>query len=113
MRRLAGPSGLLAVLLVAWPALSNDMDGAQRRQWTLEKCERYRAAWLGLVSRRGTAGLGPQFVESHDAFIASGCTKQADVCPRSAQELDVANTMVIAAMNAGAASTFPPFACRK
>lgn len=113
MRRLAAQSALLALLLAAWPALSGDMDGTQRRQWTLEKCERYKAAWLGLVSRRGTADLGAQFVESHDAFIASGCTRQADVCPRSARELDVANAMVIAAMNAGAASTFPPFACRK
>jgi len=112
VRRLALRLGLLALSLCTWPALSIDMAGAQRRQWTLEKCERYKAAWLTLVSRRGTTDLGPQFVESHDAFIASGCTKQADVCPRSARELDVANAMVIAAMNAGGASTFPPFACR-
>lgn len=65
------------------------------------------------MTNRGIADISPQFRESHDAFIASGCTKQADVCPRSARELDVANAMVIAAMNAGAASTFPPFACRK
>ncbi len=112
MCRLAVRCGLLALLLGAWPALSSDKEGTQRRQWTLAKCERYKTAWLTLVSRRGIADLGPQFLESHDAFIASGCTTRADVCPRSARELDVANAMVIAAMNAGAASTFPPFACR-
>ena len=32
---------------------------------------------------------------------------------RSAEELDLANVMVILAMNVGTASTFPPFSCRK
>ena len=51
--------------------------------------------------------------DRHEAFIASGCTRQGNVCPRSAEELDLANMMVVAAMNAGTASTFPPFACRR
>lgn len=114
MRTAPGICAALHVLLSSTSgALAGDMDGTQRRQWTLEKCERYKAAWLTLIGRRGTGGLGALFLESHDAFIASGCTRQADVCPRSATELEVANVMVIAAMNAGAASTFPPFACRK
>ena len=58
-------------------------------------------------------GLGQEFLDRHEAFLASGCTAQANVCPRSAEELDLANMMVVAAMNAGTASTFPPFACRK
>jgi hypothetical protein len=52
-------------------------------------------------------------VERHEAFLASGCTAKADVCPRSSEELEVANFLVVLAMNAGTASTFLPFACRK
>jgi hypothetical protein len=50
---------------------------------------------------------------SHEAFLASGCTARAAVCPRSAEELEIANVMVVLAMNAGTASTFLPFSCRK
>ncbi|HEY8383976.1 MAG TPA: hypothetical protein VIL09_17695 [Microvirga sp.] len=81
--------------------------------WTEEKCRRYRSLWSQALARRGTRGLGPDFMERHQAFMDSGCTARADVCPRSAEELDLANIMVMAAMNAGTASTFLPFACRR
>ena|SRR5215211_2723123 len=102
----------LAVLILACPWLGAQEPDA--RTWTQEKCARYLSAWVNLLSRRGgTQGLRPEFVASHEAFLASGCTSRAEVCPQSGPELDVANMLVIAAMNAGAASTFPPFACRK
>ena len=81
--------------------------------WPEVKCERYAKAWSEVLTRRGTRGLGQEFIDRHNAFVASGCTARADVCPRSADELDVANIMVLSAMNAGMASTFPPFACRR
>jgi hypothetical protein len=87
--------------------------GRQPQSWPEVKCARYKKAWSEAIARRGTRGLGPEFLERHEAFLASGCTTKADVCPRSAEELDIANMMVVAAMNAGTASTFPPFACRK
>lgn len=80
--------------------------------WPAVKCERYRQAWADLVARRGTSGLGPDFIEKHDAFLASGCTARADVCPRSKQELEVANVLSLRAMNAGMTGSFLPFACR-
>ena len=83
------------------------------KTWPEVKCERYGRAWAEALARRGTTGLGQEFIERHEAFLASGCTARADVCPRSSEELDMANIMVVAAMNAGTASTFPPFACRK
>lgn len=91
------------------PALSSGRPAS----WTQTKCERYKAAWATLLGRRGPSGLGADFLARHEAFIASGCTSQPDVCPRSTAELDVANIMVIAAMNAGSASTFPPFRCAR
>ena len=66
-----------------------------------------------MLARRGRAGLSEGFLSAHDAFLASGCTARADVCPRSPEELDLANVLTLAAMNAGAASTFLPFACRR
>jgi hypothetical protein len=81
--------------------------------WPEVKCARYTKSWTEALARRGTQGLSPEFLASHEAFLASGCTAQADVCARSPQELELANIMVIRAMNAGTASTFLPFTCRK
>jgi hypothetical protein len=81
--------------------------------WTEVKCARYRKAWTDALARRGEQGLGREFIERHEAFLASGCTARADVCPRSPEELDLANILTILAMNAGTASTFLPFACRR
>lgn len=106
---------LIAALLLAAAAASAPPAVAQEGRptgWSGVKCERYARAWSDLLARRGRGGLSQDFVERHDAFLASGCTAKGDVCPRSAAELEVANIMVVLAMNAGTASTFPPFACR-
>jgi len=86
---------------------------AQEPSWVEVKCARYKKAWGEALERTKAQGLGGEFLERHDAFLASGCTAKTDVCPRSEEELALANMMVIAAMNAGTASTFPPFACPK
>jgi hypothetical protein len=92
------------------PALSQDGQG---QSWPEVKCARYRQGWTEALARRGKQGLGQEFLDNHEAFLASGCTAPIDVCPRSEAELDFANIMVILAMNAGTASTFPPFRCHK
>lgn len=81
--------------------------------WPQVKCERWRKASDEALRRFGTKGLGQEFLARHEAFMALGCQTQPDVCPRSAEELNFANVMVMAGMNAGIASTFMPFACRK
>ncbi|SCY29332.1 hypothetical protein [Microvirga guangxiensis] len=86
---------------------------AQEPSWVEVKCDRYKKAWDDALARRGTKGLGQEFLDRHEAFLVSGCVAKAEVCPRSEEELTLANMMVVAAMNAGTASTFPPFACRK
>lgn len=105
-------AALLAFFLATGAPLALARDGASR-SWSQEKCARYGKAWMGALARRGTKGLGREFLDRHEAFLASGCTAKADVCPRSAEELDMANVMVILAMNAGTASTFLPFSCRR
>lgn len=99
-------AGLLA------PATLTAAGAETVRSWRETKCERYRQAWTEVKRRFGTEGLGPAFIAHHDAFIASGCTADADVCPLSAREVEIANVLTIAAMNAGTASTFLPFACK-
>jgi hypothetical protein len=115
MRRpttLAAFATLLACC-VAGGIASAAAQGAQAQSWPEVKCARYKKAWTDALAQRGTKGLGQEFIERHEAFLASGCATKGDVCPRSAEELDLANMMVVAAMNAGTASTFPPFSCRK
>jgi hypothetical protein len=82
-----------------------------KRSWVEEKCARYDAAWTEALDRMGSEGLGEEFLETHASFLQSGCDAQIRVCPRTAEELRMADVMIISAMNAGMASTFPPFAC--
>ncbi|WP_376093321.1 hypothetical protein ACE7GA_25300 [Roseomonas sp. CCTCC AB2023176] len=84
---------------------------AQSRDWPAERCARYAAATEQAFERIGRAGLGPDFLSAHETFLTSGCRTRA-VCPRSAEELRMADALTVAAMNIGAASTFVPFACR-
>ncbi len=85
---------------------------ATGKPWREIKCERYRQAWSQALTHFGRDGLSAEFIARHEAFLASGCDTPRDVCPRSEREFFFANTMTILAMNAGTASTFPPFACR-
>jgi hypothetical protein len=113
-------TAVLPLAVAAQPVLTTLVDGQSDQMaqattetgWATEKCRRYRIAWTQLAQRRGRTGLSEQFLASHDAFMARNCEDPRDVCPRSAAELDVANAMTMAAMNAGTASTFLPFACR-
>lgn len=106
IRALAAGAVLAAALAVA-PGAAVEPDN-----WGEVKCARYKKAWEQGLARMGTQGLSAAFLERHAAFIASGCTARADVCARSDHEIALANAMIVMAMNAGMASTFPPFYCR-
>ena len=80
--------------------------------WPTEKCNRYKKAYEQALNRQGKQGLSPGFLASHDAFLASNCQARADVCARSKEELDLANRLVLMAMNSGMSGTFLPFNCR-
>jgi hypothetical protein len=93
----------LFALLVAAPTQAQD--------WPAEKCRRYAQAWDAAAEHRGTQGLSPGFLAAHATFLASGCRERA-VCPRSAAEIAMADTMTLLALNAGMSGTFLPFICR-
>ncbi len=99
----------------AWLGLTFPVVAAQpsATSWTAEKCVRYKDAWSAYIRRAGTSGLSPDFIAAHQAFIDSGCLQGRNVCPKSPEEFNAANAMTIRAMNAGTASTFLPFACRR
>lgn len=108
------PAAIAFVIMLAGLTASGAQSAAaQEPTWPEVKCTRYKKAWVDALSRRGAKGLSQEFLDRHDAFLASGCTIRGDVCPRSEEELALANMMVVAAMNAGTASTFPPFSCRR
>lgn len=100
----AQPVLLLALALAA---------PAQAQSWPEEKCARYARAWDEARARMGTAGLGREFLDGHGAFIASGCRSDARAaCPRSPEEIRMADVMTLLALNAGISGTFLPFLCR-
>lgn len=80
--------------------------------WQLEKCQIYRQSWDRALDFFGSDNLNHNFIAQNENFTASGCTAQLPVCPQSSQELAIANAMTIELMNAGTASTFPPFRCQ-
>lgn len=86
--------------------------GSTGTDWPTEKCSRYRKAYDQSLARLGKKGLGAEFLASHDAFLASNCQARAEVCARSKEELELANRLVVMAMNSGMSSTFLPFNCR-
>jgi len=106
-------NGLIALALLTMLAPAVAQHEPDRADWVSEKCTRYRKAYSDSLARLGNKGLGPEFLEAHQRFLDSNCTARADVCPVSPEEFRLANTLVMAGMNAGMSGTFFPFACRK
>lgn len=106
-----GGAGLLAgmVILGGTAAFAQQGGGTD---WPTEKCNRYRKAYDQSIARLGRKGLGAEFLASHDAFLAANCQARAEVCARSKEELELANRLVLMAMNSGMSGTFLPFNCR-
>lgn len=104
---------LFAAALITTSMLPARAQPAPPENWPAIKCERYTKAYGEALSKLGRKGLSPDFLNAHEAFLASGCSIKGEVCPRSAEELNLANVMVVMGMNQGMASTFMPFACPK
>ena len=100
---------VIAVVFAAGPAFATPKGGPG---WPNKKCGLYSQAWDQALARQGPAGLGAAFLAAHRAFLDSNCTRRADVCARSPEEIRLADTMVVLSMNFGAASTLAPFYCR-
>lgn len=88
-------------------------DVAGRSAWQVEKCEVFAKALDRILARMGSDGVSPDFIDNNRAYIASGCLAPVDACPKTPKDIEIANGLTIATMNAGAASTFSPFRCRQ
>ena len=110
LRSRIAKAGLAAAMAIFASAAAAQQSGST--DWPTEKCNRYKKAYDQSIARLGKKGLGAEFLASHDAFLASNCQARAEVCARSKEELDLANRLVVMAMNSGMSSTFLPFNCR-
>ena len=103
----------MRLLVLALPLLLTQPVAAQSPDngWIKEKCATYAVAWNQALDGWGTGQLNYAFIAGNENFIAGGCTAQADICPRSQDEIAIANALTLALMNSGTASTFLPFRC--
>lgn len=83
-----------------------------RSDWQQKKCDVYRQALAEILDHVGREGVSERFLARNQAFIDSGCLADVDACPQTDDDIEVANGLTIATMNAGAASSFSPFRCR-
>lgn len=83
-----------------------------RSDWQRQKCDVYAEALAEILDHVGRNGISDRFLAQNQAFIASGCLADIDACPETDDDIEVANGLTIATMNAGAASSFSPFRCR-
>jgi hypothetical protein len=84
----------------------------ERSDWQTKKCDVYAKALAEILDHVGRQGVSEHFLTQNQAFIDSGCLADVDACPESEAEIEIANGLTIATMNAGAASSFSPFRCR-
>ncbi|MDR7026706.1 hypothetical protein [Rhizobium rosettiformans] len=84
----------------------------ERSDWQTKKCDVYAKALAEILEHVGREGVSERFLAQNQAFIDSGCLADVDACPESEAEIEIANGLTIATMNAGAASSFSPFRCR-
>ncbi|MFN3724408.1 MAG: hypothetical protein ACK4VZ_15340 [Paracoccaceae bacterium] len=94
---------------MAWPL---GPVAAATPEWTAKKCALYTQAWDALAAGGGVADIGAEFLARHAAFLASGCTARADICPVTPAEFDLADKLSLMAVAEGMAGSFLPFACR-
>lgn len=94
-----------------WLALLAFLASSQAAAQPSPRCPRYAADWAAAQRHFDLTAISLGFVAAHQTFLDSGCRSRAPICPRGPAETHLADAMTIAAMNAGAASSFLPFRC--
>jgi hypothetical protein len=78
--------------------------------WSERKCQLYARAWDAVRQGDGLDGIGPGFVATQEAFVASGCT-DGSVCPEGEAERALADKLSLMAISEGMTGSFLPFSC--
>jgi hypothetical protein len=81
--------------------------------WTEQKCVLYQRAWDSAYAAIGPDGISAEFISKNTAFVSTGCQEPIGVCPRSDEEINMANMLTVMTMSEGMASTFVPFNCHE
>jgi hypothetical protein len=102
--------GALSLAMLLSPLVAANTATADA--WSQKKCTLYGEAWRKVVEWQGREGLGHDFIDGNERFIAGGCSMPAGVCPRSAAELKAADTLSMMAVSQGITGSFLPFGCR-
>ena len=110
-RRIMYPSACAIGIFALWASAAWAQPSEPASAWQDKKCQIYAASWNQALDFFGTDNLNYNFIAQNENFIASGCTAPPGVCAQSSQELEIANALTLAMMNAGTASTFLPFRC--
>ncbi|RGP39248.1 hypothetical protein [Pseudotabrizicola alkalilacus] len=105
-------AGLAVAACLILPAAAVGQSLGGTADWVARKCSLYTEAWVALTAGQGGAGIGPAFFARHEAFLVSGCTARAEVCPVSPEEFALADKLSLMAVAEGMAGSFLPFACR-
>lgn len=104
---------LLGALLPAMFVMTSAARGdVPLTEWQATKCRVYSEA-LERLKDAGLEELSASFLAENAAFVEKGCITRIAVCPRTQADLNAANILTIASMNAGAASSFLPFDCAR
>ncbi|MDO1582527.1 hypothetical protein [Rhizobium oryzicola] len=93
--------------LSPFPAIAEESPTA----WQIKKCQIYQDAWKKARSHFPFEAVSQEFIQSNEAFIASGCLASIAVCPQTPVDFKLANALTVAAMKGGTASSFLPFKC--
>ena len=106
--------GVLVVMFLVTPpgTSSSRAQDATDLAWQAKKCAIYADEWADALAMRGKTGIGQEFIDRQATFIAAGCLGDRNVCPRSPEELRLADLLTLMAVSEGIAGTFLPFGCR-
>ncbi|MCZ4353012.1 hypothetical protein O4H61_10850 [Roseovarius aestuarii] len=104
-------SAIGTAAFVSCMALPTFAQSTAPTDWTARKCALYRVAWAKAASGDALDDVSEKFLSSHNDFLASDCTRRA-VCPRTPQELALADTLSLMAVAEGMAGSFLPFTCK-
>jgi len=107
-------AGVVSVTIFGAPAWAQEAGTTAegRSDWQRKKCDVYAKALDEILDHVGRDGVSDLFLARNREFIDSGCLADIDACPETDDDIEVANGLTIATMNAGAASSFSPFRCR-
>ena len=80
--------------------------------WQIAKCRFYEETWRDMIAHYGSEILTPEFRDENERFIRSTCLQRIPVCPRSSEDLAIANALTLGTMNGDVGGSFLPFACK-